>query len=121
MENEVNTIKKEDTSVVVIEPENKEKILSEEREREKSKSIGQKYKDFFLYQILIPLALLAVAAAFLGVGWFVCPVCIVCVFLFSACTCAYMPVMNIPLWISIIILIWQGWTVTNGALSVTWK
>jgi len=107
---------KDEVSVIDVTERDKE-----EEDVKKSKSIGQRYRDFFMYQVCIPLVLLATAAAFLGVGWFICPVCVVCVFLFSACTCAYIPVMNIPLWISIVILIWQGWKVTDGALTVAWK
>ncbi len=107
---------KDEVSVIDVKERDKE-----EEDVKKSKSIGQRYRDFFMYQVCIPLVLLATAAAFLGVGWFICPVCVVCVFLFSACTCAYIPVMNIPLWISIVILIWQGWKVTDGALTVAWK
>lgn len=108
------------STVDIIEPEKKDE-KTDEMEVKKSKGIGEKYRDFFLYQFCIPLGLLATAAAFLGVGWFLCPMCIVGVLLFSACTCAYMPVMNIPLWISIIILVWQGWEVTNGTMTVSWK
>lgn len=93
----------------------------EEAEKQKSKHISQRYKDYFIYQVLVPLSLLAIAAALLGLGWFICPICVVCVFLFSACTCAYMPIMNVPLWISIVILMWQGWKISDGALALTWK
>jgi hypothetical protein len=40
---------------------------------------------------------------------------------FSALTCPCVPVMNVPLWGAIFVLVFQGWRLTNGHLSLIWN
>lgn len=95
--------------------------VAEEDHVKKSKNITNVYREYFINKVFIPLVLLGITALVLILGWFFCPVCIVGVLVFSICTCAYVPILNIPLWISIAILMWQGWKITQGSLSLEWK
>lgn len=121
----------ENVKIVDIENLDKERVHKEEVHEKKiddgedsikkSKNITNVYREYFVNKVFIPLVLLGITALILVLGWFFCPVCIVGVLVFSMCTCAYVPILNIPLWISIVILMWQGWKITQGSLSLEWK
>jgi hypothetical protein len=49
-----------------------------------------------------------------------CIPCLLAIFAVSACTCPFVPVMNVPLWSAIIILVYEGWTLTDGRFGVFW-
>jgi hypothetical protein len=67
---------------------------------------------------VICLMFLCVAACLFF--YFYCTQCLFGVLIFSACLCPYYNTMNIPLWISIILLTLSGWSITAGHLVLRW-
>ena len=55
------------------------------------------------------------------VFYMICPRCLFGVLIFSACLCPFLHPMNAPLWLAIVLLTVSGWSVSTGALSVTWN
>lgn len=55
------------------------------------------------------------------VFYMICPQCLFGVLIFSACLCPFFHPMNAPLWLAIVLLTVSGWSLTTGALSITWK
>jgi len=50
-----------------------------------------------------------------------CQQCLLGILIFSACMCPWIPYFNVPLWVSIIMLVSLGWHFTVGRLTLTWQ
>jgi hypothetical protein len=50
-----------------------------------------------------------------------CQQCLLGILVFSACMCPWIPYFNVPLWVSIIMLVSLGWHFTVGRLTLTWQ
>ena len=53
--------------------------------------------------------------------FFYCLPCLFGVVVLSACLCPWMPLFNLPLWLSILLLVVGGWSFTTGHFSVVWE
>lgn len=93
---------------------------SETDDKERAIKRNQERDDWFWNKTVKPLLLCCLTFAALVVCAYFCIPCVFAVFAFSACTCPFVPVMNIPLWAAIIILVYEGWTLTNGRFGVFW-
>jgi hypothetical protein len=54
------------------------------------------------------------------VSYMFCQPCLFGLMLLSACMCPWLPYFNIPLWISIIMLVALGWHFTAGSMTLAW-
>ena len=99
-------------------PEKIKDIPSDEQVR--AKKNNDYYQVNCWEKTLKPLIALGVTMVLLLICSYFCLPCLFGVLLFSACTCAFIPVMNIPLWATIAILILHGWALTTGKLSLVW-
>jgi len=79
------------------------------------------FKSYAWHSCIMPLTMLCIVMGILLGLAMVCPKCLFIVFFFCACTCGFVPIMNIPLWVSMIILILKGWTISNGVFSLSWQ
>jgi hypothetical protein len=68
---------------------------------------------------VICLMMLCIVACL--VFYMICPRCLFGILIFSACLCPFYNPMNAPLWLAIILLTLSGWSLTTGALSITWN
>jgi hypothetical protein len=53
--------------------------------------------------------------------YFFCIPCLLGVLAVSMCLCPFIPYFNIPLWISLLILLMSGWNLTRGHFSIVWS
>ena len=70
-------------------------------------------------QCILAVSVLSVVLSACAVSFFYCKMCLVGLVLASACICPWVPYFNIPLWISIALLLYV-WYFTNKQLHVTW-
>ena len=94
---------------------------SEAYEKKKTETLNKVHDEWFWSKVLKPLILVVVTMAALVACAFFCIPCLMGIFVFSACTCPFIPVMNLPLWGTIIILLVEGWSLTTGKLSLVWS
>ena len=73
------------------------------------------------HRILKKLMAIMVIAGVLTVCVFFCRSCLLGVMVFSLATCMCLPEMNIPLWISIVLLLVYGFELVYGDMSLVWK
>ena len=73
------------------------------------------------YDCLIASIVLVVMLGLCAVSFFFCKVCLLGILILSACMCPWVPYFNIPLWASIILLIFVGWNFTYRSFEFTWK
>jgi hypothetical protein len=73
------------------------------------------------YRILRKLVAIMVLAGVLTLCVFFCPSCLIGVALFSMATCMCLPEMNIPLVISIALLLVYGFEFVYGDIMLGWK
>lgn len=67
------------------------------------------------------MILLAIALAGCGASYLFCPVCSLGVVVFCFVLCCFEPILNIPLWIAFLLLLFFGWTWTpNKHLIIDW-
>lgn len=92
----------------------RKKIIDDARKKDES------YEAYCWHRAVKPLIYMCVVFGLLVLCAFFCIPCLFGIFIFSACTCPYVPVMNLPLWSAMIILIYHGWALTTGKLSLTW-
>lgn len=71
--------------------------------------------------ILFSLGMVCLATIGIVICYEYCTTCLVGILLFSLCTCPFIPVMNVPLWISILVLVVGGWSFTHGHMSLVWS
>jgi hypothetical protein len=93
---------------------------SESDEKVRALKRNDAHDGWFWDRAVKPLLLCCLTFAALIVCAYFCIPCVLAIFAFSACTCPFVPVMNIPLWSAIIILVYEGWTVTNGRFGMFW-
>lgn len=86
-----------------------------------SGELNKRHEKSFWSRVVMPLALVLVTLAGLVVCAVLCVPCLMGILAFSALTCPCVPVMNVPLWGAIFILIIQGWSLTNGHMSLIWS
>lgn len=55
------------------------------------------------------------------VSFFYCNVCLIGVIIVSACMCPWIPYFNIPLWISIFLLVFMGWNFSSRKFHFIWE
>lgn len=111
--------------VPFLESSETDEKLKREKEAEMlkwiSSELNKRHEKSFWSRVIMPLAMVAVTLAGLGVCAALCVPCLFGILAFSAITCPCVPVMNLPLWSAIFILIIQGWSLTNGHLSLIWS
>lgn len=73
------------------------------------------------HRILRKLLAMFVLAGVLTVCVFFCPSCLLGVLVFSVATCMCIPEMNIPLWISLVLLLVYGFELVHGDVTLAWK
>jgi hypothetical protein len=73
------------------------------------------------YDCLIASIVLVVMLGLCAVSFFYCKVCLLGILILSACMCPWIPYFNIPLWTSIILLVFVGWNFTYKVFEFTWK
>lgn len=83
--------------------------------------LNKRHERSFWSRIVLPLALVALTLAGLAVCAILCVPCLFGILAFSALTCPCVPVMNVPLWGAIAILIFEGWHLTSGHMSLIWS
>jgi hypothetical protein len=83
--------------------------------------LNKRHEKSFWSRVVFPLAMVVVTLAGLAACAVLCVPCLMGILAFSALTCPCVPVMNVPLWGAIFILIFQGWSLTNGHLSLIWS
>jgi hypothetical protein len=73
------------------------------------------------YECLIATAVVIVICGGCAASYAFCQPCLLGILVFSACMCPWIPYFNVPLWVSIIMLISLGWHFTVGHLTLTWQ
>jgi hypothetical protein len=73
------------------------------------------------HRILRKLMGIMIVAGVLTLCVFFCQSCLLGVMFFSLATCICLPEMNIPLWISIVLLLVYGFELVYGDMSLVWK
>lgn len=71
-------------------------------------------------QCITAIVLLTLVMGGCVVSFLYCKVCLVGIIVVSACMCPWIPYFNIPLWISILMLVLVGWKFTNGKFHFIW-
>ena len=66
------------------------------------------------------LILFFITVAIMAVGMYYSPLIVFGVLILSLCTCAYIPVMNLPLYACVFWLVIQGWTITSHQFKLVW-
>ena len=84
---------------------------------EKSKQMHQDMCD----KVFKPLMWLLFTGGILAICSLYCTSCLIGLCMVCICLCPFIPILNIPLWISIVLLMWRGWSLTNGHLSLVWE
>lgn len=80
-----------------------------------NKAYAQTRECFISSFVLLTIALMCV------VFYFFCIPCLLGVVVVSMCLCPFIPYFNIPLWISLFILVVSGWNFTRGHFSIVWS
>ena len=83
--------------------------------------LNKRHEKSFWSRIVFPLAMVILTLGGLAVCAVMCVPCLFGILAFSALTCPCMPVMNLPLWGAIFILIFEGWHLTSGHMSLIWS
>ena len=99
----------------------KAKEIEDEFIRRIAERLNQRHEKGFFQRVLYPLILLVATLAGLVVCAILCIPCLFGILVFSAITCGCQPVMNVPLWGSIVVLLVRGWTFTNGHMTLIWS
>jgi len=96
-------------------PENKAKKKQSTLEAMEEKFVNRTVKCTFSCGVLI-LVLGVICLSF-----FYCPACLVGILVISACMTAYESYWNIPLWISMLLIIIFGIKIVNRDVALIWK
>ena len=83
--------------------------------------LNKRHEKSFWRSVVFPLAMVVITLAGLVACAILCVPCLMGILVFSALTCPCVPVMNVPLWGAIFVLVFQGWRLTNGHLSLIWS
>jgi hypothetical protein len=83
--------------------------------------LNKRHEKSFWRSVVFPLAMVVLTLGGLVACAILCVPCLMGILAFSALTCPCVPVMNVPLWGAIFVLIFQGWRLTNGHLSLIWN
>jgi hypothetical protein len=83
--------------------------------------INKRHEKSFWSRVVFPLGMVVLTLAGLVACAILCVPCLMGILAFSALTCPCVPVMNVPLWGAIFILIFQGWSLTHGRMSLIWS
>ena len=83
--------------------------------------INKRHEKSFWSRVVFPLGMVVLTLAGLVACAILCVPCLMGILAFSALTCPCVPVMNVPLWGAIFVLVFQGWRLTNGHLSLIWS
>jgi hypothetical protein len=83
--------------------------------------LNKRHEKSFWRSVVFPLAMVVLTLGGLVACAILCVPCLMGILAFSALTCPCVPVMNVPLWGAIFVLVFQGWRLTNGHLSLIWS
>jgi hypothetical protein len=72
-------------------------------------------------QCITAIVVLSLVLAGCVVSFFYCNVCLVGVIIVSACMCPWIPYFNIPLWTSIVLLVFVGWNFSSRKFHFIWE
>lgn len=103
-----------------VEDYDEESVKKHKADVDESHRKDDTYEAYCWQKVMKPLIYMCITFGLLVVCAFFCIPCLLGIFVFSACTCPYIPAMNLPLWSAMIILIYHGWALTTGKLSLTW-
>ena len=96
-------------------------VEDDNEDKKKAVTLDRHFEARCMDQVVKPLVMVAI----MGAGIYVCSVycvsCLIGICVVCICLCPFIPAMNIPLWISMAVLIWKGWTLTNGHLTLIWQ
>jgi hypothetical protein len=73
------------------------------------------------HECLVACAVIVVILGGCVVSYVYCQACLLGILVFSACLCPWIPYFNVPLWVSIVMLVSLGWHFTAGRLTLTWQ
>ena len=90
-------------------------------DKEKAVTLNHQFEARCIDQAVKPLVMVAIMGAAIYVCSVYCVSCLIGICVVCICLCPFIPAMNIPLWISMAVLIWKGWTLTNGHLTLIWQ
>ena len=99
----------------------KAKEIEDEFIRRIAERLNRRHEKGFLQRVIYPLILLVATLAGLVVCAILCVPCLFGILAFSAITCGCQPLMNVPLWGSILVLLIRGWTFTTGNMTLIWS
>lgn len=100
-----------------------EEDSQDDTEKEKKATLRQKLQQRLYEQTLHCIFSLSVLGVVIGgcvVSFFYCKTCLLGIIILSCVLCPWMPYLNIPLWISILMLVILGWHFTNGDFIFSW-
>ena len=103
------------------ETDEKEALIKKASLINKTNRVNEYYDQWCSKQLWKPMLFLVVSVAAMIVCAFVCQPCLFGVLVFSAVLCNCMPVLQITLVGSMLILLFQGWSWTNGHFAVIWS
>ena len=69
---------------------------------------------------LVASVVLVVVLGGCVLSFFYCKECLLGILILSACLCPWIPYFNIPLWVSIGLMIWLGFHFTQRAFTFIW-
>lgn len=73
------------------------------------------------YEFLTACFVLLVVLGGCVLSYFYCKECLVGILILSACLCPWIPYFNIPLWVSIGLLMFLGFRFTNKVFTFMWE
>jgi hypothetical protein len=73
------------------------------------------------FECMIASCVILVFCCCCVLAYMFCQPCLLGILVFSACLCPWIPYMNVPLWVSIIMLVSLGWHFTAGRMTLTWQ
>ena len=86
-----------------------------------AKELNKRHEKSFLKRVVGPILMVTATMVVLVICLYVCLPCLFGILIFSAVLCPCQPVMNVPLWGSILVLLIKGWSLTNGHLTLIWS
>lgn len=98
-----------------------EKELEHTHEKKKAQETDKWYQSMLWKKLGEPLTILCVTTGIIVLCYLYCVPCLFGIIIFSFCFCISIPILNYPLWIAILILLIQGYTLSNKPFTLTWQ
>ena len=73
------------------------------------------------YDCVVGLGIILLLTGINVVCFLYCTECLFLIFGFCLCCCLCVPTLNVPLWISVILLVISGYTFTYGKFAIVWN